>query len=223
MMTTVTVKSLPRGLAAALRFMGHTKRDVKITAKEITCVLGGVSQTYTAANVLVPDLDNEASIVGRRGVWGGNNGYNRAPADRTWDPVFDQDGRYPVPVGGAIVVGLIGRWIDVMVHPETFARFVAHEVARDALLEGRTDLASAILASDTPLTDEECAILYAHKAFKSGDYRKRVITRLPDALETCVTRGLIKRASNGACTITTQGKALEDTWRKRGESIAWKI
>lgn len=219
--TTIAIKKLPPGLAKAVLALSPKGHDIKIeTAERATPSCS--SQAYTCANALVTDLDNPASVTVRRGVWGGDNGFNKAPADSAWDPVFDREAR-EVPIGGAILVGMVGRWCSVYVHPTTFAeRWIKHDVARDAVLEGRADEACNVLSEATPLTDEECAILYAHKSFKSGEYRKRVVAKYTSALESCVARGLIKRANNGACTITTEGKALEDLFRKRGESLAWK-
>ena len=220
--TTITISKLPPGLAKAVLALAPKGRDIKIKAAE-RATPSCSSQTYHSANALVGDIDNSASVTVRRGVWGGDNGFNKAPVDTAWDPVFDREAR-EVPVGGAILVGTIGRFCSVYVHPTTFAeRWVKHDVARDAILEGRDEEASEMLSEATPLTDAECAILYVHLAYKSGEYRKRVVAKYTPALESCVTRGLIKRASNGACAITTEGKALEDLFRKRGEALAWKV
>lgn len=219
MQTTIAIKDLSPGLAKAVNAMNPKGRDVTITARD-SAVPSTDSQIYHVANVIVADIDNPATVTVRRGVWGGNNGFNKPPADVAFDPVFDNTSR-PVPVGGAIVVGTIGRYCNVYVHTQTFAlRFTRHEVVRDALLEGRTAEAQAIQANEAELTDAECAILYAHGALKSGEYRKRVVTAFSAALEACISRGLIKRSANGACAITTQGKAMRDAWRNRGEKVS---
>lgn len=220
--TTIARKDAPAGLATALRALAARGNDVVIAACERAYVRTD-SQVYTCANALVLNLDDASSVTTRRGVWGGNNGFNRPPADRAWDPVFDDQER-DVPVGGAIVVGLIGRYVWVFVHPTTFAeRFVKNDVARDAMLEGRTDALDAIRSADADLSDAECAILYVHCAYKSGEYRKRVVRAYASALESCVARGLIKRAANGACSISVAGKALRDVYRQRGESLAMRV
>lgn len=221
MKTTVTIKSLPAGLARAIALLDPKGRDVEIEAKE-TAYVSSDSQCYMVRNAIVPDLDVAFSVQTRTGVWGGNNGFNKPPADRAWDPIFDDQPR-DVPLGGAIVVGTVGRFCSVYVHPTTFAeRYIKNDVVRDALLEGRTSDAAAIASDDANLSDEECAILYAHVCYKSGEYRKRVTTKYTAALESCVARGLVKRASNGACTATVAGKALRNVWDKRGEAMAWR-
>lgn len=222
LITTIAIKNLPAGLARAVAALNPKGNDVKIEARA-TAYASTNSQMYHVANALVTDLDNPDSVTVRRGVWGGDNGFNKAPADRAWDPVFDDQPR-DVPLGGAILVGTIGRFCSIYVHPETFAvRFCTSDVARDAIIEGRTSEASMILDTERALTDDECAILYAHHCYKSGEYRQRVVKRYTTALESCITRGFIKRAKNGACQITTQGKALEASFRKRGESLAMRV
>lgn len=202
--------------------MNHKGRDVKIEARETA-----IPSTYTNlakynVNALVPNLDDAATVKSRTGVWGGDNGYNRAPEDTAWDPVFDREAK-PVPIGGAIVVGHKGDSCSVYVHPITFAeRYVPHAAMRDAMLEGRTEF-GAIRDEANALTDGECAVLYAHWGYKSGDSRKRVVARYADALETCIARALISRNAKGSCAITTAGKALSDTWRKRGEDLAYRL
>jgi hypothetical protein len=221
MYTTIKIKDASPGLAAAIRALAPKGLDVKIEARA-QIVPSTDSQVYHVANAIVADLDNAGSVTVRRGVWGGNNGFNKPPADRAWDPIFDDQPR-DVPIGGAVLVGTVGRFCTIAVHPETFAvRFTSHDVVRDALLEGRIVDAAAVLAESHALTDEECAVLYVHKAYKSGEYRKRVVARYAGALDSCVSRGLIKRATNGACTITTAGKAMESTFRKRGEALAYR-
>lgn len=41
----------------------------------------------------------------------------------------------------------------------------------------------------------------------------------PSALRNALAR----LNHNGACAITTEGKALRDVWRQRGETLAWKV
>lgn len=217
--THVLVKNLPMSLKNALAQFGYSKKDIKIHANS-SVVPSCNSQVHTCANAVIANLDDPTTMTFRRGQWGGNNGFNRPLGDRAFDPVFDME-RRDVPVGGAIIVGMITSVVWVHVHPDTFAeRFTRHEVARDALLEGRMSDALTIQSEADSLTDAECAILFVHYCWKSGDGRKATVKRYPEALEACVSRGLIKRAKNGACTITTEGKALESTFRRRGERLA---
>jgi hypothetical protein len=217
--TTIAIKDLPAGLVRAIRYLSPKGRDVTIEARG-TAHVSTNSQSYTCANALVYDIDHAATVVERSGVWGGNNGFNKPPLDRAWDPVFDDQSR-EVPLGGAIVVGTIGRYCSVYVHPTTYAeRWIKHDVVRDAVLEGRFEEAATLQSEANPITDEECAVLYAHHYYKSGEYRKRVVARYSAALETCIANGWIKRSVNGACTITVAGKSLEQAFR---ESLAWKV
>lgn len=219
--TVVSISDLPAGLRAAVEPFAGKRGAVKIHCED-TVYPSTDSRTYTCANVIVFDLDDPSGNTMRRGVWGGNNGFNRAPIDRAWDPVFDTE-RHPVPVGGAVVVGTLGDYCFVSVHTTTFAeRFVTNDVARDALLTGRLDEYRAIVDQAAPLTDEECAILYGLSCLTSAG-RKPILAAYPEALDSCVQRGFAKRAKNGASQATAQGKALEGSWRKRGEALAWKV
>ncbi len=221
--TTVAIRSLPPGLARAIKHCAPKGRDVKIESRAEAVPSSYSSDARNNVNALVPNLDDASTVVTRVGVFGGDNGYNKAPADRSWDPCFDRE-RREVPLGGAIVVGQREGTVWIYVHPTTFAeRYVTHDVARDALLEGRSDDASAILTEASGLSDEECAVLYAHSALKSGEYRRRVTTRFPAELEACVSRGLIKRSVNGSCSISLAAKAMRDVWNRRGENLVWKL
>lgn len=220
--TTIAVKSAPIALQRALSFLGYTKRDVRIEAREETCPSMYTNLAYTSGNALIANLDDAHTCETRRGVFGGNNGYNRPPADVAWDPDFDET-RRAVPLDGAIVVGHIGKnSVFVYVHPTTFAERWMRDVARDAALLGDASLLVEAQSEAAGLSDEECAVLYVHHCWKSGDGRKATVKKHATALDSCVARGLIKRASNGACSITTAGKALESVFRKRGEDLAWR-
>ena len=188
-------------------------------------------------NLNVPILA-DSNCYRVHGQFGGRNGYNR-PRVKTspsqWDPDFDQDSK-PVPPNGAIVCSSGERFVYVTVTPATFATMVAPTsadamVAGDAALEGRTDvaegLAQAALASTlAALSDDECSVLYAHGCLKSFA-RKRLVDGRASALESLVSRGMIKRSSNGATQITTLGKAQRVVWdhhrfdREFGSTRSW--
>lgn len=218
--TTIQTSKLPAGLAAAIGpFTGATTITIEARASVTPST---DSQSRTCANAVVGDIDNLHGIVRRTGAWGGNNGFNKPPADRAWDPVFDDQPR-DVPLGGAVVVGTYGGHARVYVHPTTFAERFLDGAARDAFLEGRPEELAVIRANEADLTDGMCAVLYAHVALKSGDARKSVVRAHAADLESCIARGLIKRASNGACTATAEGRALRDVWEKPGQAIAYAI
>lgn len=81
----------------------------------------------------------------------------------------------------------------------------------------------AYTCASVVLSDDECAVLYAHRALKSGPGRRAVVQAHAAGLESLVTRGLVKRAANGACQITTAGVALRDQWDRRGQALAYKV
>lgn len=99
------------------------------------------------------------------------------------------------------------------VAPETIAA-----LAGEALLQRGPD----------PLTFDERRVLFAFGAIKSGDYRKNMLAEIANGepswrsnpkaglgtdglaalIESLITRGYLKRASNGAMSMTTAGKVL---------------
>jgi hypothetical protein len=122
----------------------------------------------------------------RYGSWGGANMFN--PGNQ----VDNDDASYPIPVNGAAIKGSEGGSRPV-----------------SARIYVRPDALAPMLPPVAALTPTETGALYCYKALKSGQYRQDELRRYAvDAatIDGLVSRGYLKRASNGSTSITTEGK-----------------
>jgi hypothetical protein len=214
MNTQVPVKSLSPTVQLALSRAGYRKLDVNVASDETHCVYSMGSQGDRAFAALVKGDSITAFGVGS---FGGPNMFSSQGkiGELGFNP--DNDRQYhEVPIDGAIITGIIGKFATVWMHPIAFARLVARDdataaVVADALLDGAPTVAATVLNLES-LTLEEKQVLYGYGALKSGEYRQRQLEGLGKVVDALVTRGLLKRASNGATQITTTGKAMRDQW-----------
>lgn len=228
----LTVKSLPLGIREALARCGYNRPTINVRgATEAHLVAGDPANTSSAHRV---DDNATGSYARFVGAFGGRNGFNKPRAKSTpdqWDPDFDDDAK-PVPENGAIVCAC-GRYATVTVRPELLAQLVApgsHDasVARDAALDGNTAavetlVARAVESSLPSLTSDEQAVVYAYCGLRSCDERKEIASKLAGAVDALVSRGLLKRASNGATAATPVAKAFYSVKRAECERSAARV
>lgn len=235
MQIQLTVKSLPVGIRNALAHVAYTKPTITVRGATETRLRAG-DPANTSIAVRVDDNTSNAFHTRQafRGAFGGRNGFNKPRAKSTpdqWDPDFDDDAK-PVPENGAIVCAC-GRYATVTVRPELLAQLVApgsHDasVARDAALDGNTAavetlVARAVESSLPSLTSDEQAVVYAYCGLRSCDERKEIASKLAGAVDALVSRGLLKRASNGATAATPVAKAFYSVKRAECERSAARV
>ena len=187
------VRELPEVLQRALSSVGYGRKDVEIRASEkesLFCAGGDGNRGFA----ILVNLSTGACET-HMGSWGGSTPWNPNNA------VDLDDREYTLPVGGAVIKGSEGGgrpvYATITLHPDNMAKF---------------------LPAGPTLTDAEKQILWAFKTLKSGPYRQSALagSRKED-LDVLVSRGMLKRSSNGATAITTAGRnALEASGDRGG-------
>jgi len=181
---SIEVKNLPAALQSALSSVGYHRADVKVSAAD-TVSLQDFGSEGCRSFVCLVNLD-----TGERkttyGSWGG-------PGLGSAGNAVDSDSRqHRIPPNGAVISGAEGRgapvYASVKVNPANLAK---------------------LLPPSADVTEKEKGILRAFVQLKAGEYRKAELSRLDTAsedLEALVSKGLLKRSSNGATQVTTAGK-----------------
>ena len=98
-----------------------------------------------------------------------------------------------IPVGGCVIKGSTG-------YPRTFATIYVHPSGMGKFLPA---------GSEEELTAEEQQAIYCFCAIKGGEYRREELARRQvsvTCVDSLVSRGYLKRAKNGATSVTTKGK-----------------
>ena len=177
----IEVKALPQSLQRALDAVGYRRKDVEVVAKETASTRqGGAGQRGVTAIVNIDTGEYRIS----RGSWGGSNPFERTADDVDFITVYPEMAVVEALEGGS--------------HP-TIARIVTHP----------SNMATLLPTANAPLSERELTVLYAFRALKGGDARKRHFAEYKirqseiDALEA---KGLIKSNKAGATQITTEGR-----------------
>jgi hypothetical protein len=183
----VAVKSLPMALQRALDSVAYGRKDIALNGRETVRISdsGGAGKRCFA--IIVNMGTGELKTLW--GSWGGPNMFNR-------DNAVDLDGRsHAIPPNGAVIRGHIGGTVDAEVYV-------------------RPDALAPMLPAIPTATDEELAALYCYSAIKSGPYRQDELRRrnvTQATVDACVSKGWLKRASNGATSITTEGRNVRES------------
>lgn len=190
MTTTVHVATaeLPATLQQALAAVRFHRKDIGIEARPTTSIQDFGADGCRSFVVLVDLMSGRFEV--QYGSWGGPNAYAGNAVDR-------DDTEYTIPSSGAVIRGREGGGrpvsASIIVHPGSMAPLLPP-------------------AADT--TDDEQRVLYAYAALKSGPYRQECLRKVdPTVIDSMVARGMLKRASNGATSITTAGKNARDRRR----------
>lgn len=180
------VESLPAPVRAALATLGYHRPDIRVSTTERSSmrVAGGAGRRGFAALVMA---DGRTEV--QRGSWGGSNMFNPRNAVDMSDQVVT------LPVGAYLITGSEGGdrpvYATIDVAPGTLPA---------ELTAGRPDT-----------TEDEQIVLYAYGGLKSGEYRQRTLAQVdPSVIEGLISRGMLKRARNGATQITTAGRNARD-------------
>jgi hypothetical protein len=212
----MTVDSLPNRLKSELHELGYRRADVCMMSADTVHISSARSAGEQAFAVVLHGNGRKESYFGS---WGGP-----CIASRTDNPVDNL--RAPptaIPDGGAIITGAMKRTAitaTVYVLPSMFATMHSPEdaeIARDEQAEGRTDIVDELRQPNVPverLSEEERRVMYCYGALKSGEYRKNALAEIARKhrcdtsaiVDSLVSRGYLKRATNGATQITTLGK-----------------
>lgn len=177
----IEVKALPQTIQRALDSIGYRRRDIKVEAKEREYPRQGGGGERGVTVIL--NLDTGESRVAY-GSYGGANPFQKSADDIeviTLQPNM------------AVITGVTGGnhpvFADIAIHP--------------------SNMAALLPAGNEPLSVRELTVLYAFRALKGGDARKRHFAEYKvkqseiDALEA---KGLIKSNKAGAIQITTEGR-----------------
>jgi hypothetical protein len=179
----IPVASLPPSLRNALAEVGYGRTDIAVKASEREAFSSGGASGCRSFAVMVNLATGEFKVT--YGSWGGPNMFVRNAVDCDMT-------EYDIPANGAVIMGSEGggrpTYASISVAPSTLA---------------------PMLPAVPALDEHDNAILNAIGGLKSGPYRKEALARIPglnDRLDSLVAKGLLKRSSNGATSITTAGK-----------------
>lgn len=201
------VKELPGTLQAALASVGYGRADIGIRTAETYSMRCSGGDGYRAFVVAVNLATGEAQRA--TGSWGGANMFNpRNPVD------LDGQER-PLPPGFAVISGHEGGgrpvYASVEVHPSTMAPLLPSAPAAELsaleqtvleVISGYTSagrknewerMAERVLPWTAPYAERQAAA-------------KKMHADIASAQDRLVSLGLVKRAKNGAMTITTEGR-----------------
>jgi len=194
----VQVKTLPQALQNALKAHGYGRADIAVDAAETftAFVAGGQGQKGFCTLVNLATGETETHW----GSWGGSNMFSPGNA-------VDNDQRdSALPPNFAVIKGSEGN--------STYATITVNP----------SSLAPLLPVAAEGISDTDKKILVCYKSLKSGQYRNEALLKvfsdapswkpadpkhsaaLASALDSLVSRGLLKRSSNGATQITTEGK-----------------
>lgn len=188
----VKVADLPLGVRDGLESVDYGRKDIEIDIKT-TVQLSSASGEGRRGFVSLVDLATNRHQT-MFGSWGGQNMFDRT------NPVDNDNKSYALPGNGCAIVGVQGggqpTWAKIYVPSSMTQRILAAPV--------------------TEVSDIEKAALGCYKSLKSGPYRQDALRRnqVTDAvIDDLVTKGLLKRARNGATQITTEGKNAAGSYR----------
>lgn len=217
----INYKNLPVALQHLVDLARGRRGDISIVARESVSVSVGGGIGGERAYVAVTDHALQVCKVARHafGSFGGPNMFAKSPLE-TW--IAECDGEIAVPEQGAVATGAESCHITIAVRPATLAHLTggdraAADVARDAELQGTPDktLVSIAVPGKPDVSIGDRWVLWVFDHIKSA-YRRKYLDEIREKsdgaigveshLASLVSRGLLKRAANGATSITTLGR-----------------
>jgi len=182
----IDVRECPPHVRAALEAVGYGARDIALEAAETFSPASEAGKGSRGFCAIVNLATGEREIL--RGSWGGSNPFTSSHVD-------DNRESLPMPANAAVIKGQTG-------YPRTFARILVHPDALPRLLPAGAD-------DRESLSESEAQAIYCFAAIKGGAYRREELARRrvsAETVESLITRGYLKRARNGATSITLKGK-----------------
>jgi hypothetical protein len=180
-MPYVNVRDLPEVLSSALSTCSYAKPNVQILIKEKESVQGAGMQGYRSFAMIVNMSTGESKQL--QGSWGGSNPFNPT------NVVDNNDQVYVIPKDMAIILGFTGGSSGITHATITFS---PHNIL-------------PILTCAPDVSNEEQKLLAIMRGYKPA-YRKPYLDAKKELVNSLVERGYIKRASNGALSLTVSGK-----------------
>lgn len=181
------VKDLPETIQSALSSIGYGRKDIKLeVAESISPIVGGGDGLRGFCCIVNIKTGEKKTEVGS---WGGNNCFAESASNR----VDSDHNDYPIPANFAVIKGSMGGdrpvYATITISSSNMIKALPEKVELDA---------------------RDQWILYTMKALTSAG-RKDEWARNNDKpseadLVRFVANGWIKRRSDGACMITTEGK-----------------
>jgi hypothetical protein len=178
----VQVSNLPSILQNALRSVGYGKSDINVVEKTTTSLQMGGGDGWCAFVIIVNAETGEANQF--NGSWGGANMFNLDNMVDTDDSVYE------LTTHTAIISGQTGG--------RDGATYASIAVSPNSALV-------SLQSSQDDLSKVERQVLVALRSL-IGKYRKEAIAGQESTVESLVQRGYIKRAKNGALSLTLSGK-----------------
>jgi hypothetical protein len=179
-MPHVNVKGLPQSVQRMLYNNGFRNRDIELVPSETFTMQSAYGAGYRAFTVVLDMASGASKRID--GSWGGANPFESRAVDV-------DDSAHPLPVNGvAFVASGKPGWGRLFVRPDQVA---------------------PLLPPVAEVTDRDRSLLAIFGGIKAGPYRREELARAnaTDAeVSSLVTRGFLKVATNGATSITTEGK-----------------
>lgn len=190
------VRDLPESMQRALASVGYGRADIEVEPSETFTVKSYATGAGRRSFCIVINLETGEE---KRfdGSWGGSNMFNPGNA------VDMDETERPLPPGFAVIKGSTGDKVfaRIELNPENVAKFLPIQ--------------------DSSLSDRDKWLLYTFDGLTSAG-RKDEWSRCRDVpseddLNRLAAMGYLKRSSNGATKITTEGKNALN--RRPGASI----
>lgn len=188
------VKDLPETIQAALRSIGYHRQDITIEGRQDIDpgVVGGAGRKGFCMIVNMTTGEKKTLF----GSWGGSNMFNSG------NQVDNDRKSYDIPPNFCVIKGSIGdkTYASMYIRPSNMVMFLPAKVE---------------------LEPRDRWLLYTFDALTSpghkDEWRRRNDPPSEDDLNRLASLGYLKRAKNGATSITTDGKNA--LGRKAGETI----
>ncbi len=181
-MAYVKVKSLWKALRYALLMVGYNKMDIEVRESATVTLqeYGGDGYRHFAAvlNVDTGKLDIH------KGSWGGPNAYD------TGNIIDNDDGIFEIPSNVVVI--------------KCYEGGASGGVRATIIVAPGSGLVN-VPREENELSDTEKKVLYIMRAYVGG-YRKEALTAHGQTVSELVEKGYIKRAKNGALSLTLKGK-----------------
>ncbi len=173
------VKALPACVQETLSSLGYHRADIRVHARETVSIQDCGSAGRRAFACILNMATGES-----RTLWGSWNGPNPFETNA----VNDYDQEIALLPNMAIIRGSEGSpvFAEITVAPATLA---------------------PMLPPVAEVSPEEWTVLNALCRYKSGEYRKNAMAKVPSAVvDAMVSKGWAKRSRTGALTATTEGR-----------------
>lgn len=182
-MAYVKVKSLWGSLRYVLGTVGYKKADIEVRENATVRLqeYGGDGYRHFAA---VLNVDTGEQTV-HKGSWGGPNAFDSK------NLIDNDDGLFEVPSNVVVVRGYEGGTSGV--------------VNATIITAPGSGLVN-VPKDDDDLTPSVRTVLYIMRTYIGG-YRKEMLLKHGQTVNELVERGYIKRAKNGALSLTLKGKS----------------